>query len=149
VIRIVIPGPPPRKNAKSGTSIGRNPKTGKPMRLPAKRSKAWRARLYDALMENGQRLSTIETGVWVVRIDVYEARKTKLSCGVIVGQGDFDSCVEPVIDAMKPLRKKVLGRMVVVERGLFDDDNRIVEGTVRKHYDKANPRVEITLTRET
>lgn len=148
MIRIVVPGPPPRKNAKSGTSIGRNRTTGKPMRIPSKRSTAWRARLYDALMENGQRLATIDAGVWTVRIDVYEAKKTRLSCGAIVGLGDWDSCIEPVVDAMKSRRRKVAGRMVVVERGLFDDDDRIVAGTVRKHYDKANPRVEITLTRE-
>lgn len=150
MIRIVVPGPPPRKNAKSGTSIGRNRKTGKPMRIPQKRTSKWRDAFYGALMldPDGREAFRrgITSGTWVVRIDVYEAKKTKLSCGAVVGHGDFDSCIEPVVDSMKPKLKKVGKRMVIVSPGLFDDDDRIVEGTARKHYDKANPRVEITLT---
>lgn len=152
MIRIVVPGPPPRKNAKSGTSIGRNRKTGKPMRIPQKRTKDWRVKFYAALAlcADGRLIFTgITRGVWAVRIDVYEKAQRHLPCGAKVGHGDWDSCIEPVTDAMKPLRKKQRGRMVVVAPGLFDDDDRIVEGTARKHYDRTNPRVEITLTEVT
>ncbi len=153
MIRIVVPGPPPRKNAGGKPSIGRNRKTGKPMRIPMKRTSNWRVAFYNALVRDpdGREMfrNGIRSGVWIVRIDVYEAKKTKLSCGAIVGHGDFDSCIEPVVDSMKPKRKKVGKRMIVVSPGLFDDDDRIIEGTARKHYDKLNPRVEITLTEVT
>lgn len=150
MIRIVVPGPPPRKNAGGKPSIGRNRKTGKPMRIPMERTMEWRLNFYRALCSTSVGREAFRdgicSGIWAVRIDVYEKRKTKLSCGAVVGHGDFDSCIEPVVDSMKPKLKKVGKRMVIVSPGLFDDDDRIVEGTARKHYDKANPRVEITLT---
>lgn len=146
MIRIIVPGPPPRKNAKSGTSIGRNAKTGRPMRLPSKRNKAWRARLYDALTEDGRRLVTIKRGTWALRIDVYDGKARHLSCGAVVGLGDHDSALEPICDALKTTYKTVHGTRVVWSHGVFDDDDRIVTSTITKHYDKANPRVEIVLT---
>lgn len=152
MIRIVVHGPPPRKNAKSGTSIGINRKTGKPMRIPQKRTKDWRAKFYAALVDaglGGLIFTGITRGTWRIRIDVYEKARRTLPCGEKVGHGDWDSCIEPVVDALKPVRKKQRGRMVVVAPGLFDDDDRIVEGSARKHYDKTNPRVEITITEDT
>lgn len=151
MIRIVVEGPGPRKNANRKATIGRNRKTGKPTRIPLVRTTEWRARLYAALHDStGTTLEAyargIRTGTWRLRADVYEKTLRHLP-DVSVPHGDWDSTASPISDALQAVWKRKKGRApVLVSRGLLDDDARIIEGTVRKHYDKARPRVEITLT---
>lgn len=151
MIHIVVEGPGPRKNAGGKPTIGRSRKTGKPTRIPMKRDAKWRARLYNALHDStGPTFEAyargIRTGIWKIRIDVYENEQRHLH-DVSVPLGDWDSCGSPICDALQPTFRRRKGcEPIVLKRGLLDDDARILEGTVRKHYDKARPRVEITLT---
>ncbi|MGL5912262.1 MAG: hypothetical protein ACRCZP_19815 [Phycicoccus sp.] len=138
MIRIVVPGPPPRKNSRAAVAY-----------LTPKRTKAWRVRLYDAI---GNTAAGIESGRWAIVLDVYEAERRHLGDGTSVPHGDVDSCITAILDALQPkwkLPRRKCGRKVLIARGLLDDDARVVTAQIAKHYDKANPRVEITLTEVT
>lgn len=130
MIRIVVPGPPPRKNDRAIVR-GRH--------ITSKRTREW-GKAYDqalfaAIMAKPpERLA--KRGRWCLRLDVYEQRQRKMD--VVVPLGDVDSCVTAVLDAMQKGKWAVL-----------DDDVRVIAMTVVKHYDKSNPRVEITMTEVT
>lgn len=127
-IRVVVPGPPPRKNNRPIVD-GRH--------CTPKRTRTWRAR-FDRAVADPLRPrypdSLANRGIWKVEIDVYEARLCHLD--VDVPLGDIDSSVTAILDAMQR------GRWA-----LLDDDARVVAMTVHKFHSAANPRVEITLTR--
>lgn len=139
MIRIVVPGPPPRKNARGTIGISR--RTGKPVRITPKRTKAWRSRLYDAVY--GQDMPLYDAGRWSLTLDIYESELRHLD--VDVPYGDIDSSITAVCDALQPKYLKRGRSGVLTMPGVIDDDARIVSATIRKHYDKHNPRVEIVL----
>lgn len=130
MIRIVVPGSRPRKNAR-GSIVGRR-------RITPKKTLAWyrqlRAAVHESITVKPTKLA--KTGRWSLAIDVFEDEWRHLD--VDVPSGDIDSTVTAVLDGLQP---KQCGPWAPL-----DDDARVVEMTVRKHYDKANPRVEITLT---
>lgn len=130
VIRIVVPGSRPRKNAR-GTIVGRR-------RITPKATAAWYRKLQIAVVHSiAKRPEKLaKTGRWALRVEVYEDEMRHLD--VDVPCGDIDSTVSAVLDGLQP---KQCGPWAPL-----DDDARVVEMIVRKHYDKQNPRVEITLT---
>jgi Holliday junction resolvase RusA-like endonuclease len=133
MIRIVVPGSRPRKNAR-GTIVGRR-------RITPKATTAWYRRLQKAVLDSIVRKpeKLAKSGRWSIMVDVYEDEWRHLD--VDVPCGDIDSTVSAVLDGLQP---KQCGPWAPL-----DDDARVVEMTVRKHYDKTNPRVEITLTEVT
>jgi Holliday junction resolvase RusA-like endonuclease len=133
MIRIVVPGSRPRKNAR-GTIVGRR-------RITPKATTAWYRRLQKAVLDSISRKpeKLAKSGRWSLMVDVYEDEMRHLD--VDVPCGDIDSTVSAVLDGLQP---KQCGPWAPL-----DDDARVVEMTVRKHYDKNNPRVEITLTEVT
>lgn len=124
MIRIVVPGPPPRKNNRPIVN-GRH--------CTPKRTRTWRAR-YDAAVAESLPETLADRGCWKIDLDVYESRLCHLD--VDVPLGDIDSSVTAILDAMQR------GRWAVI-----DDDARIVALAVEKFHSAASPRVEITLTR--
>jgi Holliday junction resolvase RusA-like endonuclease len=133
MIRIVVPGSRPRKNAR-GTIVGRR-------RITPKATVAWYRRLQKAVLDSISRKpeKLAKSGRWALWVEVYEDEMRHLD--VDVPCGDIDSTVSAVLDGLQP---KQCGPWAPL-----DDDARVVEMTVRKHYDKTNPRVEITLTEVT
>lgn len=135
-IRIVVPGPNPRKNAKG--TIGRSRSTGKPRRITPKAVATWYANLTLAVAESirAQPRKLAKSGAWMLDVIVYEDELRHLD--VDVPHGDIDSTVIAVLDGLQP---KHCGPWAPL-----DDDARVIEMRVRKRYDPARPRVEITLT---
>lgn len=126
MIRIVVPGPNPRKNARAAVEY-----------LTPKATRAWFARLTLAVAE---RVGTehAKRGRWAVAIAVYEAELRHLDDGeTAVPLGDIDSTITAVLDGLQPDRCGPWAPL--------DDDARIVRLLVEKHYDPDAPRVEITL----
>ena len=134
MIRIVVPGPNPRKNAKG--TIGTDAKTGKPRRITPDAAIAWYSSLTIAVAESARGRRTAKSGAWLLELDVYEGELRHLD--VDVPLGDIDSTVSAVLDGLQPRRCGPWAPL--------DDDARVIEMRVRKRYDPARPRVEITLT---
>lgn len=135
-IRIVVPGTLPRKNDRTDTKVvkaKKGPRAGKYIVLyyPTAAWKDWIARL--SLETSG--LAKIERGAWAIRVWQYCEKWSHLDGGQLhVGNGDVDSSTSPCLDSLKAV-------------GVIDDDARFVDQRSTKHYDRANPRLEILLTR--
>ena len=124
MIRIVVPGPSPRKNARAIVR-GRHVK--------AKRTREWTKKLHSAWLRLRASSDTpkINSGRWSVSITIYESRVRHLD--VAVPLGDVDSSITIVLDGLQDI-------------GLLDDDARIIEVMARKRYSLGTPpRVEIEL----
>ncbi len=132
-IVIVVPGRRPRKNARG--TIGRKASGGAPFRITPKATRSWRPLLYE--IHTGE---FVTKGLLEVTIRVYEDRLLHLD--VDIPQGDIDSTVSAVLDAIQPLPKNRKHR---IPPFVIDDDARIVDLHVFKRYDKANPRIEIII----
>lgn len=129
MIRIVVPGPPPRKNSRAAVAY-----------LTPATTLAWYSGLAIAVHRSlhaniPERLA--KTGRWSVVIAVYEEKLRHLDDGTSVPLGDVDSTVSAVLDGLQPKRCGAWAPL--------DDDARVVRLFVEKHYDPDAPRVEITL----
>lgn len=123
MIRIVVPGPPPKKNKRDRAGVS---KRGRPYRYTAGSFKAWCAALLIAV----GKVPRISSGRWTCR--VYAFHKSMRHLDVDVPHGDSDGPVSCVFDGLQRV-------------GVLDDDARIVVHTASKHYDKKNPRTVIEL----
>lgn len=130
MIAIVVAGRRPRKNERG--TIGRT-RFGGACRITPAKTRRWRDGVY--MVFDGE---PITSGAVVVTIRVFEDRLLHLD--VVLPQGDIDSTLSAVLDALQPKdRKKRLPPFVL------DDDARIIDLHVYKRYDKKNPRIEIII----
>lgn len=133
MIRIVVPGPPPRKNARGTIANGR--------RITPKKTREWVARFDEAWLDQIRRKppeKLAKRGRWTVEIDIYEDKLRHLD--VDVPFGDWDSSISTICDALQ-----VKPKVPATRWRPLDDDARIVRGVVEKHYSAENPRVQIVL----
>ena len=130
MIRIVVPGPPPRKNARGTIAMVR----GRARRVTPKRTRDWVAALDAAWRISLDRRvpeRLAKSGRWSVSITTWEEKLRHLD--VSVPLGDVDSVISIVLDGLQKI-------------GLLDDDARVIEVMARKRYSLGTPpRVEIEM----
>jgi Holliday junction resolvase RusA-like endonuclease len=129
-LTLVVEGPPLRKNERHEIVV---PKQRKPGMPPAwlKNTKAYDAfalRVTNRWRREGSH--QIRSGAWHVDCVAYFPRTRKLD--VPVAFGDIDATISAALDALQ-------------DCGAVDDDVRFITGTLAKHVDKDEPRVELTL----
>ena len=130
MIRIVVPGPPPRKNARGTIAMVR----GRARRITPQRTKSWWLALEIAARPAMALKSFAKSGRWSVSITTWEEKLRHLD--VSVPLGDVDSVISIVLDGLQKI-------------GLLDDDARIIEVMARKRYSLGTPpRVEIELWKD-
>lgn len=125
MIRIVVPGPPPRKNERH--RIVRISGHGR-----MKNSDKYESFCMRLLAQTTGKVRIITSGLWIMDVESYWPRRAKLPEGGWVPNGDFDAPLSSIADALEVA-------------GVIDNDKRIMSGWTSKHYDKNSPRVEITL----
>jgi Holliday junction resolvase RusA-like endonuclease len=128
-IRLVIDGPPLRKNERHKV-IALRLKDGK-TRGSLKNSDEFD--LYVLRVTHAWRIAghePIRSGAWHVDCAAYFPRTRKLD--VPVALGDVDAAVSAALDALQAC-------------GAVDDDVRFVTGWLEKHVDASRPRLELTL----
>ena len=126
-IRIVVPGPPPRKNERHRIvwpGDGERP----PFLVDTAAAEDWWGGL--ALSWRMLRVPKITRGVWVIEVWHWWARERHLDLSF--GAGDLDAPISHVLDGLQKI-------------GALDDDVRFDDGHFYRRHDKANPRVEIEL----
>lgn len=136
MIRLVIPGSPPRKNRKTLVWANRNPDPNSDRPTMGRKLHPAYKSMRDAMLavwctakaKHGYR--TIEAGALEVTITAYWPTMRHLD--IDVPNGDSDAPVEVVLDALK-------------YAGVYDDDARVVRTIGQKRYDAAMPRVEIEI----
>ena len=127
MIRIVVPGPPPRKNARGTIAVVR----GRARRITPQRTKNWIVALEAAWRRSPWRRTIAKSGRWSVSITTWEEKLRHLD--VSVPLGDVDSVISIVLDGLQKI-------------GLLDDDARVIEVMARKRYSLGTPpRVEIEM----
>jgi Holliday junction resolvase RusA-like endonuclease len=124
VIRLVVPGPVPRKNRRHGMARG---KGGKPRAFLAKSYVEWCKLLGAATAPHGK----IEAGEWDCSIRIYHGKWRHID--VKTPHIDVDAPISSVLDGLQRV-------------GLLDDDVRIISLKAAKFYAKS-PRIEIDLDR--
>lgn len=147
MVRLIVPGPIPRKNARTMTSVILTPKPAggrKPRACPHCRRPIWAFVHYypsddwkdwiDRLQLEVSTMKRITRGAWAIRLRTYAPKVNHLDEQTLhVAFGDVDSATSAVLDGLQQV-------------GMLDDDARFVREGATKHHDKANPRTEIELT---
>lgn len=124
-IRIVVEGPPPRKNERhvnvriAGHGARKN--SAKFESFAFRLGRAW-----DALG-----IGNLASGVYEITVHSFWPKQRHLG-DVSVANGDSDAALSCVKDALQMV-------------GAIDNDARVVGDHTKSHHDKARPRTEITL----
>lgn len=146
-IRLIIPGPVPRKNARTRIRVVVSPKpprSNKAPRCPRCKSRLslfpqpyptdeWKDWVQRLQLETGN-LPRIAKGAWSIRVRTYVDTVRHLDDDQLhVAHGDVDSATSCVLDGLQAA-------------GLVDDDARFVREGATKHFDAAGPRTEVEIS---
>jgi len=78
------------------------------------------------------------------RVTAYWPRKHgKLARVERLAFGDVDAVIKATLDPLQDWYGK--GKRKKPGAGIYDDDARVVESTLRKRYDRDNPRIEVVI----
>lgn len=129
VYRCTIPGNPGDASVnamKRATVVN-----GRPSLRPSPKYKQWRASA--VAHAAAARRCQVVSEPCDVRISVYLPRQIQTGPAAGLALGDADATIKATLDAL------VTAKVLV-------DDSLVESVTASKHYDKANPRIEVTVT---
>lgn len=143
-MKITIPGNPADGSINAAYKPGRRGKHATIVKT--KRGEAFDARVVlfarSAKSKASDAQEIRDAKVLAVTIVSYWDRRRRLEGVDDLALGDWDAPLKAVLDPMQDFYGK--GRKKV-GAGIFDDDVRIVDASVSKRYDPANPRIEVEI----